>query len=79
MENSSCFCVLERLRTSVAKKQRSNRRLLVRSVITMESHSTLSTSGDYRDYHNNKQLRERSPGVRTQETEYRHLPLSGEQ
>ena len=78
MENSSCFCVLERLRTSVAKKQRSNRRLLVRSVITMESHSTLSTSGDYRDYrdcHNNKQLRERSPGVRTQETEYRHLPL----
>ena len=49
------------------------------SVITMESHNTLSTSGDYGECHNNKQLRERSSGVRTQETEYRHLPLSGEQ
>ena len=36
MENSSCFCVLERLRTSVVRMKRRKKRLLVMSVITME-------------------------------------------
>ena len=39
MENSSCFCVLERLWTSIVRMKRRRKRLWMMSVITMESYN----------------------------------------